>query len=549
MFTPEAILNALTNGKMQAQAADLTDAERRAVSEYASGQTFSALAAARKNSQCKTPMSGPYTGPQWNGWGNGVTNARYQSKEQGKLTAADLPRLKLKWAFGYANVAAARAQPAVVGGRLFAASENSEVNALNAKTGCSYWTYKAQAGVRAALSVGPYAAGGKKGTAVFFGDSRANAYAVDADTGKLIWTRKVDDHRVAGITGAPTVYGGVMYVPVQGLGEEAQGAANNYSCCTFRGNITALDANTGVVLWKTYTVGESKPRGKSKTGVQLYGPAGGGIWSSPTVDAKRGVLYTSTGNGYSEPLQPMTNAVLALDLKTGAVKWTQQIELNDIWMMGCQAKNPDNPACPPVLGPDFDFSASPALLHIKGRDLIVLPQKAAVAHALDPDNGGKIVWQYRFGQGSGLGGQWGGASDGEFVYFGTGDLLTPTPGGMGAVRLADGLPVWKVPPQEKLCGTQVGCTAGQGGALTAIPGAVLNSAMDGGIRAYSSKDGSIIWLFNTNRDFDTVNGIRAQGGSMDGGGPIVVDGMMYVNSGYGGLVGLPGNVLLAFGLE
>ena len=272
MFTPEAILKALTSGKMQTQAAALTDAERRTVSEFAAGQTFSAAAAALANSLCKDtkPVADVSKGNTWASWGNGVDNARFQPKDKGKVTAADLPRMKLKWAFGYANIASARAQPIVAGGRLFAASENREVHALNPKTGCTYWTYKADYGVRAALSVGPYKANGKSGTAVYFGDTRANAYAVDANTGKEIWKTKVDNHAFAGITGAPVVYGGKMFVPVQGISEEGTGAFNNYACCTFRGNVTALDSNSGKILWKTYTVGESKPRGKNKEGKQTY---------------------------------------------------------------------------------------------------------------------------------------------------------------------------------------------------------------------------------------------------------------------------------------
>ncbi|HEV7716318.1 MAG TPA: PQQ-binding-like beta-propeller repeat protein, partial [Steroidobacteraceae bacterium] len=552
MFTPEAILNALTNGKMQVQAASLSDAERHAAAEYASGQTFTAMVAARANSVCKDtrPMSDINKGPRWNGWGNGAENSRFQSKDRGGLTAADLPRLKLKWAFGYANVASARAQPAVAGGRVFAASENRDVQALDAKTGCTYWTYTAQAGVRSALSLGPYkTAAGKSGTALFFGDSRATAYAVDAQTGREIWKTKVDPHAFAGITGAPTVSGGRMFVPVQGISEEGQGVHNNYKCCSFRGNVTALDTNTGAVVWKTFTVGENKSRGQNKDGVETFGPAGGGIWSSPTVDTKRRLVYVATGNTYADPPQPTTDAILALDFDTGAIKWTQQILPGDSWAMGCQAKNPDNIACPATLGPDFDFSASPALVHAKGRDVLVIPQKSGLGFALDPDHGGKVLWQYRFGQGSGFGGQWGTASDGQQAYFGVADLLAPTPGGLHAVNIADGAVAWKMPPQDKLCGTVSGCSAGQGGALTLIPGAVLSGSDDAGLRAYSVKDGKIVWLFDTNREYDTVNGVKARGGSLDGSGPVVAGGMLYVNSGYGGLVGLPGNVLLAFGLD
>jgi len=556
-FTAEAVVNALVNGKMQAQGTLLNDAQKRLVAEYVTGKRFDPVAFAASNSmqvvnRCSvdTPMRLSSRGASWNGFGNGAAGTRFQPAAAGKLSAADLPRLKLKWAFGYANVSSARAQPTYAGGRLFVASENGEVHALDPRTGCTYWTFKAAAGVRTAASVGPYKAGGKSGQAVFFGDGRANLYAVDAQRGTLLWTRKVDAHPSAAITGAPVLHDGRLFVGVQGLNEEGRGSRDNYPCCSFRGSLNAVDANTGAVLWKTWTIDEPKPRAVSRAGVQMFGPAGGAIWSSPSVDAKRHLVYAATGNAYADPPQQMTNGVIAVDERSGRIVWHHQLLPADQWAMGCAAKNPDNPACPETLGPDMDFSATPALVQVGKRDLIVLPQKSAIAYALDPDNKGAIVWTHKFGEGSGLGGQWGGAYDGTRAYFGLADFLAPKPGGMNAVNLADGKPLWHVGPQPMLCGEKrPGCGPGQGGALTAIPGAVLNSALDGGIRAYSATDGSILWLYNTLQDYVTVNGVKAKGGSMDGNGPIVADGMVFVNSGYGGLVGTPGNVLLAFGLE
>jgi polyvinyl alcohol dehydrogenase (cytochrome) len=553
-FPPGAILNALTNGKMQPQGAALSVAERRAVSEYVSGKSFDAAkaASAEKISMCTdhAPMRDPASGPAWNGWGNGPANTRYQPKSQGGLTSADLSRLELKWAFAYVNVTSARTQPSVAGGRLFIASDTGDVRALDPKTGCQYWAFKAQAGVSSSPMVGRYkSAEGVSGFAVYFGDRKANAYAVDASTGQQVWTRKVDDHKMAGITGSLTYFDGRVFVPVQGIGEEGNGTHNKYPCCSFRGNVSALDANTGAVIWKTYTVDESKPRGKTKEGVEAFGPAGGGIWSAPTVDAKRHLVYVGTGNGYADPPQPMTDAIVAMDLNTGAVKWAQQVAPGDQWAMGCDPTNASDTACPKKLGPDYDFSAPPAIAHVNGRDLLVVPQKAAIAWALDPDNKGAVVWHYPFGQGSGLGGEWGTAIEGDRAFFGVADLLTPHPGGIRAISISTGKPVWQVPPQPKLCGETIGCIAGQGSPATVIPGAVLSSSMDGGVRAYSTKDGAILWMFDTNREFDTVNGVKAHGGSMDGAGPVVVDGMLFVNSGYGGLLGVPGNVLLAFGLK
>ncbi len=553
-YPPEAILTALTTGKMQAQGSSLTDDERKAVAQFVAGRPFGpvqmATVTAGKLCEKHTPMGDPASGPVWSGWGNSLENTRFQDKSSGGLTAADLPHLKLKWAFGYANVPAARTQPAFAGGRLFVASDNGAVYALDPATGCTYWMFKAAAGVPTALSVAPYrTAAGTPGYAVLFGDRQANAYAVDAESGKQAWETKLDTHPSAAITGAPAPYGGRVYVPIQGVGEEGQGIHATKGCCTLRGSVTALDISTGKVLWKTYTVEEPKPRGKSASGMPMFGPSGVGIWSSPTIDVKRKLIYVATGNAYTDPPQHTSDAVLALDMDTGKIKWVSQVLPNDVWAMGCAATNKPNTGCPSTLGPDYDFSASPALAHLDGRDLLVLPQKSGMAYAMDPDQDGKVVWQYRVGKGSGLGGMWGGAIEGGRVYIGTADLLTETPGGVHALNLKDGSLAWFAPRPKALCAGQLGCSTGQGAAVTAIPGAILSSGMDGGLRAYAAKSGKVIWLFNTSRSFETVNGVKANGGSMDGPGPVAAGGMLFVNSGNGSLVGLPGNVLLAFGLD
>jgi polyvinyl alcohol dehydrogenase (cytochrome) len=481
-------------------------------------------------------------------WGNDTSNSRYVP--QGGLTAADLPRLKLKWAFGFEGITTARVQPALAGGKLFVASDNAELHALDPKTGCAYWTFKADFGVRSGLTVGPYRNAGQVAYAVFFGDQRANAYAVDTITGKLIWTRKIDEYPTAAITGAPTIQDGKVFVPVQGLQEEGSGGRGQTPCCRFRGNLTALNADTGAIIWKTYIVDEPKLRGtNTRSGQEAYGPAGGSIWSSPTVDMRRRTVYVSTGNAYADPPQPMTDAIVAMDVDTGKVKWSYQATANDNWLGGCGARNGGNPGCPETQGPDFDFSASPLLATVDNRQLLVIPQKSGVAHALDPDTG-DLVWKYRFGQGSGLGGQWGAAADGQNVYFGVGDGQSQNPGGIRAAKLATGEQIWSVPgPNPRLCAGQQRCSSAQGGAVTLIPGAVIAGSHDGGLRAYSTSDGSVLWQFDTNKEFTTVNGVKATGASIDGSPLIVADGMIFVNSGYGGIAARPGNVFLAFGLE
>jgi polyvinyl alcohol dehydrogenase (cytochrome) len=246
----------------------------------------------------------------------------------------------------------------------------------------------------------------------------------------------------------------------------------------------------------------------------------------------------------------MTDSIIAMDIDTGKVKWVYQATANDDWLGGCGARGGNNPGCPEVQGPDFDFSASPLLATLDGgRQLIVTPQKAGVAYALDPDTG-KLAWQYRFGQGSGLGGQYGAAADGQNIYFGVGDAQSQNPGGVRAVKLATGEQIWSIPgPQPRLCGAIPRCVSSQGGAVTLIPGALIAGSHDGGLRAYSTADGKVLWEFNTNKEFTTVNGVKANGASIDGSPLIVVDGMIFANSGYGGIAARPGNVMLAFGLD
>jgi len=555
---PEAILTTLTVGNMFRQGSELTDAERRAVAGFLAGRPVGTAAPPSIVGRCQAtpaPLQASMLDAGWNGWGAGVANTRFQPAARAGITAATAPRLKLKWAYGFAGVNSARSQPAVLGGRVFVASESGDVVALDAKRGCTYWTYHAQAGIRTAVSVGPYQSANANGRvlsagfAVYFSDGSATAYAVDATTGKEIWHRKVDDHPYARATGSLTLYQNRVYVPTAGVGEEGQGGTPRYECCTFRGSVTALDASTGAVIWKSYTITEApKPRAKNANGVQTWGPAGAGVWGAPTVDAARRAIYITTGNNYSGPVTPTSDAIIALDMETGKIRWSFQPTTNDVWTGGCRPTNPADSNCPEALGPDHDFSISPLLTKgPNGRDVVIALQKSGMAYAVDPDKGTK-VWEYKTSEGSGMGGQWGIASDDTQVYFGVNGPRT-APGGMRATTIDSGQEVWSKPAAERLCGNARGCSAAQGAALTTIPGLVFSGSQDGGVRAYSTKDGSIVWTFDTNKEFETVNGVTANGGAIDGPGPVIADEMVYVTSGYVSLIGRPGNVLLAFGVD
>jgi polyvinyl alcohol dehydrogenase (cytochrome) len=301
------------------------------------------------------------------------------------------------------------------------------------------------------------------------------------------------------------------------------------------------------VIWNSFTIDAPRSRGSNAAGIEGFGPAGGGIWSPPTIDPERGLVYVATGNGYADPPQPTTDAVIAIDMATGAHRWVNQLTPGDQWAGGCGPSNPDNPACPDTLGPDHDFSSAPALVDIGERTLLVLPQKSGIAYALDADNDGELVWRYDLGAATGLGGQWGPALDGVNAYIGVSGMTAPNPGGIHAIVLATGERAWFTPPTDPLCAGGRQCRPSQGAATTVIPGAVFSGSLDGGMRAYSTADGRLLWLYDTNRDFETVNGVTANGGGMDGPGAIVAGGMLFFNSGYGGFGRPGGNVLLAFG--
>jgi len=457
------------------------------------------------------------------------------------MTAADVPKLKLRWAFGFPSSTGAYSMATFAGGRLFVGSQDGTVYSLDARTGCIVWQFKAAGGVRAAVVL--------DGNTAYFGDIRANVYAVEAVTGKVLWTRKVDDHPFARITGSPSFYGNRLYVPVSSF-EEGQGGNAQYECCTFRGSIVALDAVTGSVRWKTFTIADvPKEIGKNPSGSIRRGPSGAAIWSAPTIDLKRRVLYAATGNMYTEPQQSTSDAVLAIDLEKGNIVWAAQVTPKDVFVVGCNTPNGAN--CPADVGPDFDFGNSPMLRSLTStRDIIVIGQKSGVGWALDPDKRGSVVWQYRAGKGSELGGmEFGSAVDADHAYFPVSDFLTPQPGGLHAVKLATGERVWYAAPPALKCPAGRGCNAALSAAITAIPGVVFTASMDGGVRAYSSKDGSVLWEFDTNRPFETVNSVPAKGGSINGPGPMVAGGMLFISSGYSMFGGRAGNVLLAFGIE
>jgi polyvinyl alcohol dehydrogenase (cytochrome) len=497
--------------------------------------------------------------PQWNGWSTSPTNSRFEDAASAGLTASNVHKLKLKWAFNLGDVTMARSQPTIVGGRVFIATLTGAVYSLDASSGCTRWGFQAGGGVRSGVTVGE----ANGAPAAFFSDGGATVYALKAATGELIWKIRPVDHYAATATAAPRYYKGVVYQPTASF-EEALGPDPKFGCCTARGSVTALDANTGKKLWQTFTIPETpKPTVKNAAGTQQYGPSGAGVWSTPTIDEQLGVLYVATGDNYSDPPTATSDAILAMGLKTGELLWSSQLLAKDAFNTGCSTPQLTN--CPEAKGPDFDFGQPPILVQLSGgKRALVIGQKSGMVHAVDPDQKGKILWQMRAGEGSALGGsQWGSASDGKNIYvaisdIGIGGVADPTSplgfrltlvpnkgGGLHALDLMTGRIVWSANPAS-CAAARTDCSPAQSAAVSAIPGVVFSGSVDGHLRGYSTATGEVLWDTDTAREFQTVNGKAARGGSLDAAGPAVVNGMVFVSSGYGQWGGMPGNVLLAF---
>jgi polyvinyl alcohol dehydrogenase (cytochrome) len=390
-----------------------------------------------------------------------------------------------------------------------------------------------------------------------FTDLTGWAYGVEAESGRLLWKKKPEPHESTRLTGSAAVHNAVVFIPAASW-EETRSSNPEYQCCTFRGSVTALRAKDGTQVWKTYTIRE-KPREieKGPGSVGTWGPSGAGVWGSPTLDAKRGLLYIATGDNFSTPATDMSDSVLALELKTGRIVWSKQVTPGDVYSGACTGSK-----CP---GPDHDFGSSVLIEKLPdGRDVLLAGQKSGVVYALDPERKGAILWQTRVGRGGTNGGvQWGMASDGQKVYAAVSDLVRKAPsgtiiqvglppdptqgGGLTALRISSGEKVWYAAPLP--CGQATVCSPAQPSAVTATPGVVFSGSVNGHLRAFATEDGLVLWDFDTVRDYATANGVRGKGGSLDGAGPVIVGGMLFVNSGYARNGGIAGNVLLAFAPE
>jgi polyvinyl alcohol dehydrogenase (cytochrome) len=561
------ILMAMEFGKMQPQAAGLQPEQRVRLSKWLAAEEDARRDAWIADRAC--PGETPVTDTGRGNWGLGLDNARHMPGVT--IGRGDVRKLELLWSIALPAVTAMRSQPVIAGDTVFLGSKGAHLLALDRRTGCVRWAFKTDAPVHSALTLGRTPDGVDT---LFFADETASLYAVNATKGTLRWRERVKWFPTSIISGPATYYDGVLYVPLSSY-EVAAAGLPTHECCRTHGGIQALDALTGRPVWRFDTTPHAARTYVNRDGVQMWGPSGAVVWNSPTIDAKRGALYFGTGQNSSSPATGTSDAIIALDLKSGAQRWVFQALANDAWNAACLG---GGASCPKENGPDFDFGASVILLERKRGDLLLAGQKSGEVFALDPDRNGAIVWRNRVGSGSSNGGvHHGMATDGKRLYVPVADPERKVPGyvpkpGVYALAPDDGKVLWSHAVQR-------GCTFdpadapliglaemakdksdrspwpacsyyyGQSAAAVVANGVVYAGALDGKLRMFDARNGNLLRTIDTKQPFQAGNGVHGHGGAIDVGGAIVNGDQLFVLSGYGMFGQMPGNMLLVYGIR
>jgi polyvinyl alcohol dehydrogenase (cytochrome) len=484
---------------------------------------------------------------QWQIAGQNLNNTWSQPAEH-SIGPANVKGLRPKWVF--TTDGDVSATPTVAGDTVYFPDWAGNLFAVKKDSGLLIWSHKISDydGVAGAISrVSPAIDNDQ----LIIGDilnsqqthDGANVIAVDRSTGERRWITQVDSHPAAVITGSPVVFGGVVYIGVSS-NEESLAANPTYPCCSFRGSVVALNAKTGEMLWKTFDMPDN--------GGQPGGYSGGAVWQPPAIDPKRGTLFVGTGNNYTAPAgveacenenfaanctagDDYFDTALALDLKTGRIKWAKKLQGFDTWTGACLTPSGQNPNCPVPTSQDFDFGgAGPNLL----ANVVGFGQKSGIYWALSPDNG-NIVWSTPVGPGSSLGGiEWGTATDGKRIYVEIGNhdhlpyTLVPsgqqiTWGAWSALDAATGKILWQTAdPTPGTIDT---------GSVSVANGVMYAGSYSGQMYALDTQSGQILWSF-------------ASGGSVID-GPSIANGVLYWGSGYRNIPpGIGNNKVYAFTL-
>ena len=554
LLSPETIIKALRTGVMRNQASTLSKEEHELVANYISEVKNADKDPALIKGLCSEEETSNQKVSIGN-WGFDLSNTRNNTSSNISSNAQNVSQLELDWVFAFpGGVSRARVQPTIAGNTIYTASQLGTLYALDKATGCIRWTFQADAEIRSAITIGT----NEKGEAarLYFGDFNAKVYAFDLKSQSLLWTQEADEHDLATITGSLNLYKDRLYIPISST--EIFSAHNpDYACCTFRGSVVALSAISGEKIWQSYTItDEPSQQGVNSAKLPIYAPSGAPVWSSPTIDIEREVLYIGTGENYTQPTTNTSDAIIAMALGDGKIQWVQQTVPNDAWNGACMT--PGSPNCPEVVGPDYDFGAAPILVKRDDvSDLVLAGQKSGMVYALDPDKGGSIVWQKRVGRGGIMGGvHWGMATNGDALYVPINDhsvypedahkVALP---GVHALDIDNGNPLWSSIEEDRCGDVDWQCSPGISAAISVTPQLVFAGALDGAIKAYSTQDGEELWMYNTNQDFDAINGVKAFGGTIDSDGPVIDGNQVFINSGYAKFGEKAGNVLIAFTLE
>lgn len=548
-YSANAIVHALNAGIMQTQGASLSEEQRVLLAEYLTGGTYN-RDRLEQWSACEAPIGSLdlAASGNWNGWGNDLSGARYQSSNGTAINAGNIAELELAWAAGVEGSSSSRGNVAVVDGVMFFGGPSGQINAVDIASGCRYWSYTAIREVRAAPTVVESPELGK--TLLVAADLSNRVYALDAKTGLPVWHTDVDANPWAVSTGAPAVHDGKVFVPVSSM--EVAGAGNpQHVCCTFRGNVAALDLTSGEKLWHTYIMEEAKPVGENSVGNPILAPSGAPIWSSATVDPSRDRVYVGSGQNYSRPTSDTSDSVLGFDINTGSMDLVYQTTANDAFTMGCSGRS-EHPNCPDP-GPDVDIGAPVLSTTLSnGQDILVAGTKGAMVFGLDPDSGQQL-WATNVGRGSPLGGiHWGMSFVDDVVYVPVSDRIPggsadPQPG-LHAIDMKNGEVLWYAPAPARCAAGARGCSDAYSGPATTTDDLVITGALNGYLFAHDRATGELLWEVDTKQDYATINNVPASGGAIDATGPVLSGDYLIVNSGYATFGQLGGNAILVYRL-
>ncbi len=546
VMSPDYIFSTL-NGIMSSQAEGLSTNQKIQLSEYITGGKISGNLPEPNFCTNDVEEINLSKDSAYLEWGYDKENTRYTKSN---LNSSNAKNLKLKWVFAYPSATRARSQPSIAGNTIFVGGQNLFLYALDKETGCVRWRTKTDGEIRSA----PAISFSEQGNYVYVGDYEGNIYKIDPLNGNKIWVKSLRYHPRVILTGSVRVDNNIIYVPLSSR-EWADGADPEYQCCTFRGGVMALDADTGKEIWTTYSIPvPPKPTGEyNNMGIEILAPSGAPVWNSPTLDNKRNLIYFGTGESYSSPASDTSDSIIAISKDKGGIVWVYQAEEGDAWNMGCFVEADAN--CPAQDGPDWDFGASVILADIDNKNSILFAgRKSGHVYALDANNNGKLLWAKRIGKGGFAGGvHWGMTTDNKSVFAAVADTnfinKFPGPATPGIYSL-DGLTGklnWKFTPIDRCPDNKKpACDIGISAALSATNDVVVGGGFDGWIYVLNKETGKLLWEFNTAIDFSSLTKIPSQGGSIESDGPVIVGDNLFINSGYQYGGRLAGNVLLNF---